>query len=156
MTKQNVLDGVDMRSANEAVLIANTPSYLFDALKKDVAVQTVAETLTAPEILSNLARILSIPPESPHDLVAQYVYLVALSIKDPKDVWPALDQIDMRNLEWGDQIRSAMKVEFIPTTQIDLPGGAVQIGQSPDVVGTSTSRSVTELSPQPGLSRILT
>jgi hypothetical protein len=104
-------------SAQEAVLVANTPSFLLDRLRRDVAVQTVAANLTGKETVSALRGALDPAPQSVLGIVAAYVYLVALSYSDPQDVelWKEIDELDLSNLEWGDAIRRLISAESVPT-----------------------------------------
>lgn len=112
-------------SAKEAVLIANTPSFLLDRLRKDVAVQTVLDNMNSREIAGALSEVLSRPAKSPAELVPAYVYLVALSSADPRDeaLWEQISSIDLSGLEWGDTIRAIISAEAVPTTALEFSVG---------------------------------
>jgi hypothetical protein len=110
-------------TAKEAVLVANTPSFLLDRLRKDVAVQTVLDNMGSADIVVALREILNRPPKNPAELVPAYVYLVALSSADPQDeqLWKQISALDLSGLEWGDTIRTIIAAEAVPTTTLELP-----------------------------------
>ena len=112
-------------SAQEAVLVANTPSFLVDRLRKDVAVQTVAVNLDGRQILSVLRGILTPPPNDVLGIVTAYVYLVALSYSDPQDgeLWAEFGNLDLSALAWGDIIRGLIVAESVPTITLDFSAG---------------------------------
>lgn len=109
-------------SAKEAVLVANTPSFLVDRLRKDIAVQYVLDSMTPPEIVQALREALGRPIADPTELVPRYVYLVALSSVDPKDqvIWNQIKSLDLSQLEWGEAIRRLIRAEAVPTTTLDF------------------------------------
>jgi|SRR5580658_8249300 hypothetical protein len=109
-------------SAKEAVLVANTPSFLLDRLRKDVAVQTVLDNMSSREIVGALSDALARPAQSPAELVPAYVYLVALSSADPQDVelWKQISSVDLSGLDWGNAIRLLISAEAVPTTTLEV------------------------------------
>jgi hypothetical protein len=109
-------------SAKEAVLVANTPSFLLDRLRKDVAVQIVLDNMTGSQIVAALRDALARQPKSPSELVPAYVYLVALSSADPKDeaLWTEISSLDLSGLEWGDTIRALISADAVPTTALEF------------------------------------
>jgi hypothetical protein len=109
-------------SAQEAVLVANTPSFLLDRLRKDVAVQTITANLGGREIVSALRSALTPRPDGVLGIVTAYVYLVALSYSDPQDaeLWKEIAALDLSSLEWGDTIRGLIVAESVPTITMDL------------------------------------
>jgi hypothetical protein len=109
-------------SANEAVLIANTPAFLLDRLRKDVAVQYVLDSMTPPEIVGALREALARPAKEASDLVPRYVYLTALSTIDPQDqeLWKQIASLDLSQLEWGEAMRRLIRAEAVPTTTLDF------------------------------------
>jgi hypothetical protein len=109
-------------SAKEAVLVANTPSFLLDRLRKDVSVQTVLDNMTSAEIVAALREVLARPPKDPSELVPAYVYLVALSSADPQDekLWKEISSLDLSGLEWGTTIRALISAEAVPTTTLEF------------------------------------
>jgi hypothetical protein len=109
-------------SAKEAVLVANTPSFLLDRLRKDVAVQTVLDNMQSGEIVVALRNLLAHQPKGPTELVPAYVYLVALSSADPQDaaLWHEISSIDLSGLEWGNAIRTVISAEAVPTTTLEV------------------------------------
>ena len=109
-------------SAKEAVLIANTPSFLLDRLRKDVAVQYVLDSMLPLEIVRALREALARPAEDVSEIVPRYVFLAALSTVDPQnqDVWKQIMALDLSHLEWGESIRRIIRAEAIPTTTLDF------------------------------------
>jgi hypothetical protein len=109
-------------SAKEAVLIANTPAFLLDRLRKDVAVQYVLDSMTPQEIVNTLREVLARPATDASDLVPRYVYLVALATIDPKDqeLWNQILSLDLSQLEWGEAMRRLIRAEAVPTTTFDF------------------------------------
>jgi hypothetical protein len=109
-------------SAKEAVLVANTPSFLLDRLRKDIAVQYVLDSMSPPEIMKALRDALARPISDVTELVPRYVYLVALSTTDPQneDIWKQIGSLDLSQLEWGEPIRRLIRAEAVPTTTMDF------------------------------------
>jgi hypothetical protein len=114
--------GIATPSAKEAVLIANTPSFLLDRLRKDIAVQFVLDNMSAPEIVRALRSGLANPPADATALVPLYVYLVALSGFDPQDkeVWDQIRSLNLSGLEWGETIRGLICADAVPTTIMEF------------------------------------
>lgn len=140
---------VDMSTANEAVLVANTPSFLLDRLRRDAAVAYVAGSLKTSQILDALTQLSEIPPSSPRELVERYVYLIALGQKNASEVWPRLDELDLSHLEWGNQIRETMKAERISTTHVEIgaPGPYLNFPSRP--IEASSSRMERQIQSDP-------
>lgn len=109
-------------SAKEAVLVANTPSFLLDRLRKDSGVRFVLDKLKPLEIVAALRDGLANPPDDAVSLVPIYVYLVALSSTDPNDneTWNSFREIDLSHLEWGEAIRNIILASAVPTTTLDF------------------------------------
>jgi hypothetical protein len=109
-------------SAKEAVLVANTPTFLLDRLRKDVAVQYVLDSMTLPEIVKALNEAAKRPVTDAVELVPRYVYLVALSTTDPQnqEIWKQIAALDLSQLEWGEAIRNLIRVEAVPTTTLEF------------------------------------
>jgi hypothetical protein len=114
----NLFETLDMSNANEIVLVANTPSYLLDRLRKDASVAHIAQTMPTSEILSELRISSAIDPQRVQDVVQRYVYIAALAMKDPSEIWPSFGGIDLQKLEWGDQLREIIKAENVATNRI--------------------------------------
>jgi len=110
-------------SAKEAVLIANTPAFLLDRLRRDISVQTVVANMSGKDILAALRDTLSEPPGTEVlKIVLAYIYLVALSYCDPQDfdLWNEIAKADLSGLEWGNAIRTLITIESIPTTTLNF------------------------------------
>jgi hypothetical protein len=144
-----------MGAANEAVLVANTPSFLLDRLRKDAAVAYLAKSLQTSEILDALIRFSKIPPSSAREIVERYVYLVALEQKDASEVWPKLDEIDLSCLEWGNQIREIMKAERIATNRVEIGSPGPHLTLPSRLTDASSSRLDRKIQSNPGGSMVL-
>lgn len=114
--------GIATDSAKEAVLVANTPSFLLDRLRKDIAVQFVLDNMQTPQIVRALEIGLANPPQDATALVPLYVYLVALSSADPRDkgTWKQIEDLDLSRLEWGEVIRNLIRIDAVPTTTMEV------------------------------------
>jgi hypothetical protein len=109
-------------SAKEAVLIANTPAFLLERLRKDIAVQYILDSMSGREIVRTLSEALASPPKDPSEIVPLYIYLVALSSVDPEDqeLWNQIRSLDLSHLEWGEAIRRLIYAAAVPTTTLDF------------------------------------
>jgi hypothetical protein len=109
-------------SAKEAVLVANTPSFLLDRLRKDTAVRFVLDKLKPREIIAALRDGLANPPQDAVSLVPLYVYLAALSSTDPneQETWKEFQELDLSHLEWGEAIRNIIFATAVPTITLDF------------------------------------
>jgi hypothetical protein len=109
-------------SAKEAVLVANTPSFLLDRLRKDTAVRFVLDKMKPSEIVTALQEGLASPPRDAVALVPLYVYLASLSSTDPSDreTWNKVRALDLSHLEWGEAIRNIILASAVPTTTLDF------------------------------------
>jgi hypothetical protein len=109
-------------TAKEAVLVANTPSFLLDRLRKDIAVQYVLDNMSMPEIVQAFTEASKRPVNDVAELVPRYVYLVALSTADPRnqEIWSQISALDLSQLEWGEAIRRLVRAEAVPTTTLEF------------------------------------
>jgi hypothetical protein len=114
--------GIVTATAKEAVLVANSASFLLDRLRKDVSVRYVIENMQLADIVKTLKVGLDNPPTDPTSLVSLYVYLVALSATDPldRDTWKQIESLDLSGLEWGSVIRALISADAIPTTTMEV------------------------------------
>lgn len=114
--------GIATPSASEAVLIANTPAFLLDRLRKDIAVQYILDSMSGREIVRALQTSLARTAKDASDIVPLYVYLAALSSVDPEDqeLWEQILSLDLSHLEWGEAIRRLIYAAAVPTTTLDF------------------------------------
>jgi hypothetical protein len=105
-------------TAKETVLVANTPTFLLDRLRRDSAVQYVLASMKPPEIVNCLQSRLDNPLTDATKLVILYVLLVALSATDPADqeTWRRINALDLSHLEWGEVLKRLIRADAIPTT----------------------------------------
>jgi hypothetical protein len=116
-------------TAKEAVLVANTPAFLLERLRRDVSVQTVVSSTSSGEIMETLRTMLVQRITDPNQLVLAYVYLAAMaSVIDPTDLQTMnqFSSLDLSNLEWGGAIRALILSEAVPTSTLE-----VQVAEKP-------------------------
>ena len=101
-------------SAKEAILYANTPTFLLDRLRKDASVRQLLDTHSPEEILGMLKE--SGRVQSPLELTRKYVLLVALLTSDWENRWKAAETVNVDDLEWGGIITNLAQAEDVPTT----------------------------------------
>jgi len=73
---------MNLDEARYTVVVANNPRFLFNRLRKNSAVESVANSNSAEEIANWLQQWSHREPTSVDDLAEAYVYLVALSFKE--------------------------------------------------------------------------
>jgi hypothetical protein len=150
-----LFETLDLRNANETVLVANTPSYLLDRLRKDNAVAQIAQTLPTAAILATLRESSARDPERVQDVVQRYVYLVAASMKDPSEIWPELAEINLRKLEWGDQLRDLIRAENVATSRIIIGTTMQDISRNSPSVQATTTRTNETVQRDPEHNRVI-
>lgn len=84
----------------DVVVIANTPTFLFERFRRDSSVQALSEALTAPELACSVSELGANPNQSFMDKVCAYAYMVALSFKPPLEQRNALAQYPLPPLLW--------------------------------------------------------
>lgn len=151
-----LFDELDLSNANEVVLVANTPTYLLDRLRKDASVAHISQTVSATEILDALRATSATEPQRVQDVVQRYIYLAALAMKDPSEIWPGLAEIDLKKLEWGDQLREMIKAESVATNRIVIAARAAEISRAVLRIEASNSRTTQPIQQDPGRGRIIT
>jgi hypothetical protein len=106
-------------NANEVVLVANTPSFIFKRLREDTVVRYIADTHSSDDI----AKWFSDHPEKPEsveELVLRYMYLVALSMKDAKDYSRLIGNLPLGSFQWGREIGELAAARTRPVTVISI------------------------------------
>jgi hypothetical protein len=108
---------VETPSAKEAVLFSNTASFLLERLQKDSASTYISQRLKTEEIVSLLEERSKTPPANPIDLLWIYLLLAALSLKPDLPAFKdRLTSIDLRSVQWGDEIRRSVMEAPTPST----------------------------------------
>jgi hypothetical protein len=108
---------IETVAAKEAVLYANTAVYLYDRLRKDTSVSYVAQELSTEAIISWLREQSTKPIKEPADLLRIYVFLVSLAPKDDlKNFREQFVALDLKHIEWAEEIRNLIISEHVPTT----------------------------------------
>jgi hypothetical protein len=112
---QNV--SVETTGAQEAVLFANTPSYILARIRKDSSASYVASKLSTAQILQTLGEMVNCPIADVHELVQFYVFLVSLTMKNDVNKFAReLKSLDLRSVQWGAEILDSILNEQTPTT----------------------------------------
>lgn len=129
----------DLRVAESNYAVANVPLFLLHKLQSDAAVQAIANTLSADEILAELKDALKIKPSSLREVVEPYVLLLAFSRKAiPAEVKKAA-QIPAPFHDWFSYL-----AEVIATTAIGTKISSLVLpGQMPASLTTNTSDAIT-------------
>jgi hypothetical protein len=148
-----LFDTLDLGNANEAVLVANTPSYLLERLRKDNSVARIAQSLSTSAILATLRESSGTDPQRVQDVVQRYIYLVAAAMKDPSEVWPGLSEINLKKLQWGEELRELIKLENVATGRVIVGAPVEDINRtSPSVKATTTrTTDVVQRDPEHGV-----
>jgi hypothetical protein len=106
---------VETSSVKEAVLFANTPSFLMQRLRRDSATSYLAQALTMRESIDVLLTV-----QRPHDvteLLWAYVLLASLFLRDDiSEFTEMIRNMDVSSIQWGDDIRTSLLAEMIPTS----------------------------------------
>ena len=135
---------VETATAKEAVLFANTSSFLVHRLRKDASTSYVAHELPTADILDLLNEQCNKSFSGPLDVVRGYVLLVALSLKDDlKNFKNRLNAIDLAQLEWGGEIRRMILEERVPTTVSDVTYRELSLTHRTDVTSKVSSGTIT-------------
>jgi len=106
-------------NANEAVLVANTPSFIFKRLREDSVVRYIADTHSADDIASWFAHHSDVP-KTAEELVLRYMYLVAISMKNATDIFRLIGQIPVDSFQWGKEISELAIARARPMTVIPI------------------------------------
>jgi hypothetical protein len=97
-------------SAREAVLIANTPSFLLNRLVMDPSVQEAVDSFTSVELFKYFAETCISGPNSPESLTQLYVALVALGISSEDDIWSSVTLTDTQHVPWAQSLVALLDV----------------------------------------------
>lgn len=101
-------------TAKEAVLYANTPSYLLERLRKDSGVRLLQTELKPACLGRHLYRATKVA--SAEEMVWKYMLVVALATSDWPYKWKVFSRADLGDLEWGNLLWQLVKAEDIPTS----------------------------------------
>jgi hypothetical protein len=112
---------VNVREAIRFILHANSPNYIFSNLRRDGAVRAIAIRNSAADIVDWLRKNASGTPETIEDLAARYMHLVALSFREPKEFLPILDSLQLKDLEWGDDLRERIRSSAVAVSEKIVP-----------------------------------
>lgn len=123
-------------TAKEAVLYANTPSYLLEKLRKDPAIQILRHANSPENLWGELKE--APPVTSALDMVGKYLFVVAVATSEWPEKWAALSSLNLRDLEWGETLWKLIQAENVPTATvhavIDSKGPATFSWNQPELI----------------------
>jgi hypothetical protein len=151
----SLFDSLDLTNANEVVLVANTPAFLLDRLRKDSSVAHIAQTVSTSAILGELSLLSAAPPQRVQDVVRRYVYLAALALKDPGEIWPGLAEIDLSGVQWGDQLRAMIEAQTVATSRIVAGLPTAEVNANITGIRATNARTIQVVQQDPGRGRII-
>lgn len=99
-------------------LISNTPAFLYDRFLAEQSIHSLANNKTAHELVSTATQIAAKADRTPIELAIGYSALVALTLKNFREVMVALDGQNLSGLEWSDRILELWKQTVVNTTII--------------------------------------
>ncbi len=98
------LTNINMKSLREALILANTPSYLYKRLLENPSVHRLARTQSTNELLDIYRGAAAKADPSADDVALGYAALVAITLKDFREARAALDGLRNNDLHWADSI----------------------------------------------------
>lgn len=98
---------IDFARPAKLLGLANAPGFLLRELRADNTALSVASSMSTHEILTALRKSVAHEPATLEDAAKSYVYLVALSLKDPEVVTEA-SELDAPYLPWFKRMASAL------------------------------------------------
>lgn len=106
-------------------LVSNTPSYLYRHFKADSTVQDLARLNSPLDLASTLGEIAAIDPNERtlRQIVSAYASIVALTFKQPREVFDAVADIRLSSIVWGDKILNLWNASETTTqvTEVVVP-----------------------------------
>jgi hypothetical protein len=122
-------------TAKEAVLIANTPSFLLRKLRMDSSVRSIVDTHTSEQILLRLNDLLSVEAGSPLELAERYIWLIAFGIKSSNSQWREAN-IQPGTLPWGSELKALLSDEKRETFEVSGASHSSPLHVRPEVATT--------------------
>jgi hypothetical protein len=111
----NIMDEVELRGAESAFAVANTPLFLMRKLRSDPTIALLARKRRGEELLASLRDIAGKEPQDPREFVLPYVYLVALSLKQDLSHLREAATIAQPYADWYRYIGDYLVQSTIPT-----------------------------------------
>lgn len=113
-------DQIDLRTAEAAFAVANTPLFLMRKLRSDPAVALLARNRRGEELLALLRQIAGQVPRDPREAVLPYIYLVALSLKQDLSHLREAAGIAQPHADWYEYIGKYLVQSTLPTARIAI------------------------------------
>jgi len=103
-------------AAKEAVVFANTASYVLNRIRVDTSADYVAKSLTTPQIIEAIRDILTQSSGTVNELVKFYVLLTSLALRpDVSDFKELLISLSFGSIPWAREIITLILQEQVPT-----------------------------------------
>lgn len=110
-----------LESAKEAVVLANTPAYLFEKLRNDPEVEAIGRKPLSAIVERLKLLFLSFQTSKSLDTLAEiYVFLVALSFKPEREAQAVLEGFNLKPLSWGQEIKQMILQVVAPEPETVL------------------------------------
>src|SRR5262245_32510598 len=96
---------IETPTAKEAVLFANSPSYILNRLRKDSSALYVVGTLNTVQTIEAIEKIADAPVADVHELVRFYVLLSSLALRDDTNLFrEQLRALKFGQIQWATEI----------------------------------------------------
>jgi hypothetical protein len=116
----SLVDQIDLRAAESAFAVANTPLFLMRKLRSDPAVALLARNRRGEELLKSLRDIARTEPNDLLEFVLPYIYLIALSLKQDLPHLREAAQITQPYADWYKYIGDYLVQSTHPTARIAI------------------------------------
>jgi hypothetical protein len=121
---------VDLKNAQAAFAVANTPLFLVRKLQEDPTVRALANKVRGDELLRELEMSAQRKPQTIREAVIPYVCLVALSFYDNASYLRRSISIRLEYEDyWFDYIRRVLIQTYRPTQIYTTPVPHIKISQ---------------------------
>lgn len=110
------LNDIDLKRAEAAYAVANTPMFLIRKLRSDRTVQTIADRCSAADLYTALRSSLEKKPETLSDVVKPYAYAVALFQKGAISYLRKAKELRFEQFNWFGQVVESLLKMHMPTS----------------------------------------
>jgi hypothetical protein len=128
-----VLEPVDLRDAELAVAIANTPLFLARRLYENPAVKRALDVHGAEKIFNALRSIIERKPQTLNQATEAYFYLAALSFSEDLSWLRKASKFNAHYIKWFKGISEYLISTARPTVTLSLQSHSLQAPPKPIV-----------------------
>jgi len=108
---------IETPTAKEAVLFANSPSYILNRLRKDSSALYVTRTLNTTQTIEAIQKLADSPVTDIHELVKFYVLLSSLALRDDTNQFrEQLRALNFGQIQWASEILEIIFQDSTPTS----------------------------------------